>query len=505
MASKVNLKKILNIFIIIFWLIMMGILFSKEIILKSQNSAYYPFLSKDTLLSDQWLGIYFNECPIGFVHTSIEPAMLEKNVSGFQIVNRTWMNFVLLKKRNRVWFNGQALVDGAYRLRGFNFELNSGMHSTQVKGEVDKEQRIMHLEINSRGKITRKKIVLPRKKGIVVASIISPFSFFGKLKVGAEYNIEVFNPFTLEFEPLAIKVAGKEKIVFQDESVEAFIVKSNYRNIEQISWVNPKGEILREETLLGWVLLKESADRVSRIYRNVMQNDIELTEHFSLVSNVILPKESLKYLKVKFTGIAENFMLDSSRQRISKPVEDGNVVTFEILRETPDAEKALGIPIKDYPQYVEASDFIQSDDAAIRTLARKIANKEKNSWVIARNINRWVYENIRKTPVVSIPSAIDVLETREGDCNEHAALYAALTRALGIPTKINVGLTYNEGRFYYHAWCSVYVGEWIDIDPAFGQSVADVTHIKFLEGDLNKQLEIANVIGKISLEVTDYK
>jgi hypothetical protein len=66
---------------------------------------------------------------------------------------------------------------------------------------------------------------------------------------------------------------------------------------------------------------------------------------------------------------------------------------------------------------------------------------------------------------------------------------------------MNVGLAYANGRFYYHAWPSVYVGEWVDMDPTFGQNIVDVAHIRLIEGDLSKQLDIIKLLGCISLEV----
>ena len=66
---------------------------------------------------------------------------------------------------------------------------------------------------------------------------------------------------------------------------------------------------------------------------------------------------------------------------------------------------------------------------------------------------------IEKKPTVSLPSALEVLKTRVGDCNEHTALYVAMARALGIPARIAVGLVYLRGAFYYHAWAEVWLEE----------------------------------------------
>ena len=65
--------------------------------------------------------------------------------------------------------------------------------------------------------------------------------------------------------------------------------------------------------------------------------------------------------------------------------------------------------------------------------------------------------SLEKKPTVSLPSALEVLKTRVGDCNEHTALYVAMARSLGLPARIAVGLVYLRGAFYYHAWPEVYV------------------------------------------------
>ena len=94
---------------------------------------------------------------------------------------------------------------------------------------------------------------------------------------------------------------------------------------------------------------------------------------------------------------------------------------------------------------------------------------------------------------------------KRGDCNEHAVLLAALARAVGIPSKILVGVVYNDGSFYYHAWNSLWVGRFLDVDATFGQFPADATHVKLLEGDLDQQVAVARLIGKLRIEVIEAK
>ncbi len=135
--------------------------------------------------------------------------------------------------------------------------------------------------------------------------------------------------------------------------------------------------------------------------------------------------------------------------------------------------------------------------------SQEILEEEKNAVRAAEKLEKWVYRNLQKTPTVSIPSALDVLKTRRGDCNEHATLFAALSRAAGIPTKIVLGVVYVEGRFFYHAWDEVFVGKWVSVDPTFGQFPADASHIKLIEGDLSKSIEVMKLIGKINIKIEE--
>ena len=108
----------------------------------------------------------------------------------------------------------------------------------------------------------------------------------------------------------------------------------------------------------------------------------------------------------------------------------------------------------------------------------------KDARKAALRIKNWVYKEIAKEPTVSIPNALEVLQTKKGDCNEHTVLFNAIARAAGIPAKTVVGVVYLRGAFYYHAWSEVWIGEWISVDSVLNQFPADATHIKFLEGEI---------------------
>ena len=153
-------------------------------------------------------------------------------------------------------------------------------------------------------------------------------------------------------------------------------------------------------------------------------------------------------------------------------------------------------------RFLLPSPFIASDHPQIKDFANKIVSTNDTPLTKANKLVAWLYDNIEKRPVLSLPDALATLESRVGDCNEHAVLLAALARASGIPARIETGLVYLNGRFYYHAWNLLYMGRWITADSVLGQVPADVTHIRFSSGAMQEQLDLMGIIGKIKLKIT---
>ena len=84
----------------------------------------------------------------------------------------------------------------------------------------------------------------------------------------------------------------------------------------------------------------------------------------------------------------------------------------------------------------------------------------------------------------------------------------AMSRSLGLPSRIAVGLAYVRGAFYYHAWPEVYVEErgralWLPVDPTLNQFPADATHLRLARGGLDRQAVMLPLIGK--LEMSDVR
>jgi transglutaminase-like putative cysteine protease len=285
-----------------------------------------------------------------------------------------------------------------------------------------------------------------------------------------------------------------ENVVLEGRRWEAFKVKTTFAGLEMLSWIGPNGERLKEEGLMGLRLVKSTEDMARLGIRS--DPEIDIAEAASVPSNKTLAEPSnLVYLKIRLDKVdLGGFDLNTGRQRLT-----GSVLEIALeSNETKHVYKKVQVE-----PYLKAGFLIQSDHPTIKALAHKIVNGVKKNKAKARRILNWVYESLDKRATVSVPNALDTLKAGAGDCNEHAMLFAALLRAAGIPAKVCVGLVYTRGKFYYHAWNEVFLGEWTTADALMGQMPADVTHIKFVEGGLDRQADMVRVIGRVKLTVLE--
>ncbi|MEA1928996.1 MAG: transglutaminase family protein, partial [Candidatus Auribacterota bacterium] len=215
----------------------------------------------------------------------------------------------------------------------------------------------------------------------------------------------------------------------------------------------------------------------------------------------------IRLLTLELGGITDpDLILSSPRQEFNRIDEETYYLKITVPGDP--AGPSLGIPIlqPELKDYLNATVYIQSTHPSIRTLAKKIAVDEKDSYAVAEKLVNWLYLNLEKSFLAALPNAVDILKRRAGDCKAHAVLLTALARSLGIPTRIVSGLVeIEDGAFYYHQWAEIYTGNWLPVDPVLGQIPVDATHIKLSQGDLSQQLRILNAIGTISIEVLDYE
>jgi transglutaminase-like putative cysteine protease len=407
------------------------------------------------------------------------------------------MVITLLDNPLKVNFEGVLRTDADFKMRSFKSELKSAGHEIRIDGE--REGDTLSLSVLSGDRVFRKESKMGADLNL--SNTLTPLLYLPNLEPGVTYSLDILDPLSFSTNRAKITIAGMETFEYGGKEIEVYVVETEYEGLAFTAWVTESGDVLKEATPLGWTLLREDRD-VARDFRadaGAFTHDV--AKLVSVASDVRIEEpEKTRKSEIYITGVDLSlFSLEGAGQRLIDP-ETGLI---RIEKRRPDAGRSLPIPMTDdsLAEFLAESLLIQSEDSRIREMAARIAGDETNSLIVAERINQWVFDNVRKKITFSLPSAVEVLDSREGDCNEHTTLYVALARAAGVPSKIAIGLVYHKGSFYYHAWPEVYVGEWIAMDPTFGQPVADATHIKLLEGELDQQAKLMRAIGKIKLSV----
>jgi transglutaminase-like putative cysteine protease len=206
--------------------------------------------------------------------------------------------------------------------------------------------------------------------------------------------------------------------------------------------------------------------------------------------------ESITY---RVAGLPGSLRPESNRQTYH-PLPDGSV-EIAVRAEAPAARADL--PLREPAEALQPTPAIESASPDIRKLARAVVGDDKDAYTAATKLSRWVFEHLRKGYGVSSDRATDVLRRREGDCTEHSLLLTSLSRAAGIPARTVYGLVYVMGAdgkpgLLWHEWVEVFAGDWISIDPTFGQDVADATHLQLGRGD---ETDAVALMGQLKISV----
>ncbi|HYA86048.1 MAG TPA: transglutaminase-like domain-containing protein [Nitrospirota bacterium] len=482
------LKKIFSIFILLVWVVMLGFLIERIYFRPSSVIALDAVTEEGVSATDEWFGIYQQGKKVGYAHTQIKP-----EAETYHLVEESEMDILALGAVQRVKTNINSYTSKNFLLKYFDFDMQTEMTEMKIKGAVLGSKLV--LDIDTGGKTRSQRI--PLSSPPYLSPNIKPAILLMGLETGRQYRFPIFNPVTMSTEQTLINVESKEFLKIGDQEKTIYKLKETFQGMETTSWITQDGETIKEVSALGYMLLKESKDEAQK--RDKDGPVVDIVTLTMIPSDPINESSKVSYVKAQLNGVdLSGFQLDGDRQSLK-----GNVI--EVRRA--DAPSAYRLPYtgKEMSDYLLPNALIQSDDDKIIEMSKKVLSGEKDPREAAKKLNEWVYYAIRKKAVVSIPSALDVLNQREGDCKEHTALYTALARAAGLPTRMAAGVVYVNNGFYYHAWPEVWTGQWLAVDPTFNEFPADATHIRFVTGNLDRQSDIGWLVGKLSLKVLEYR
>jgi hypothetical protein len=444
---------------------------------------------------ENWMEIFLQNEKVGYSVTRLrrsgDETLFEKEVS---------LNLNLMDEMTESRISTRSRSDLNFRLKDFQFSISSRGVDYRITGVVQGEW--LHVSTGPEGEGERKTIRLNASP--TLGEGIGQFFEGRPLQEGDEFEFSLLDPSTLTQERVLLRVIGKETVHLRESTYPAYRLATEILGQRVTLWLDESGSVLKEEGFLGLSSIRSDAFAAPR---NLAGRKGEDFYDISAIKTKgkIRDERNLAYLRLGWGGGDPRVSLpltplNGGRQRF----QNGEI---EITRESIPSMAGFLLPYsrkdREMAQFLRPEPQIECDDPAILETVRRVAGEEKNPIPVARRLMEWVHRNIEKKGVMSIPSASAVHKARVGDCNEHAALLTALLRAAGIPARVCSGIVYGGGKFYFHAWTEAYLGAWVSMDSVFNQIPSDASHVKFMEGGLNAQVEMIKFVGNVDLEVIE--
>jgi len=436
---------------------------------------------------ETWMNIYQQGQKIGYSHRQFS-----KTVGGYRVLESVFMRVNTMGMAQDIRFKTEGNLRPDLGLSSFDFELQSSLFHFKAHGVLD--GKILTLSTGTPG--SEQRIDLPLEKEVHLPVGMLEALNAKNLKSGESRTFHVFDPATTAERSVKVVVLSEETISVMGRQEKARKVSVDFMGAPQFAWIGRDGTVLKEEGSLGIKL--EQVAKEEALSKLAISPGADLTEIASIpVNQVIRNVDHLQELKLRLEGIdSADLFLHGGRQSL----QDG---VLTIHRESILNSLSGGSGKRVFTggkTYLESTPFIQADHPEIQGKLKDIVSPDDPDLLKAKKLVMWVKKSIRKKPVLSVPNALETLQNRVGDCNEHAVLLAALARAAGIPADIETGLVYQKGRFYYHAWNVLYLGRWITADSVMGQFPADVSHVRFARGT-EQQIDLIRIIGRLRLEI----
>lgn len=492
--ERPGMRTLARVLVFLSWAAVMVVLFRREHAVSEPANA--PPAPLPAGASEEWQGVYGSGKKIGWAHSRRIPT-----ADGFDLENDARVAIEVMGASRVLDTRVTAATDAALHLRRFDFRLVSEGARFAARGTVVGGG--LEVELAS-GDSPARRIHVPLAEPIVLPQTLHDVLAREALAPGRTLRYALFDPATGSPASVELRVGAPETVEIAGETHTALRVVETFHGSEFELWIDRAGRVLKERGPLGLTLVRESAETATAGFD--ARESLDLVALAAIPADRAIPSpRGLARLRLRVAGAAAAPLSFPPRQEAN-----GNDLRIE--RDDLAAVTSYPLPASD-PRFaadLAPTPFLESDDPEVRALARSIARDGDDALAATRRLVEWVFRSVAKVPTVGVPTALGVLRTKRGDCNEHAVLFAALARAAGLPARVVAGTVYlpgeadQTGAFFYHAWSEVWLGRWVAVDPTFGQVPADATHVELVEGGPEKHADLLRWIGRLRFGVAEF-
>jgi hypothetical protein len=418
-----------------------------------------------------------------------------------------------------------------FALKSFETQVDSRDPSVHTGGRAAGDSAIIYVKYTGSTPADSQRMSV---HGPVVLPVVVPIAIAlgDKPKVGRTYALPTFDPATMTSSATTFKIDAESLFTLVDsakydedkgewfsaltDTVRAWHVTAPVASAGWLSgWIDAQGRMVQASEPDG-ITLKRAAYELAfenwRIARDrataSRAGTGDILERTAIAAGAKVGRAQLLSFTVQLGAPnLQGYDLDGGRQHFSGD-------TLKVTREK-NAAIGEGAPswrdmhsremhARFHGELAEEP-LLQAHNPDIIRKALGIVGDERSPKAITQKLLAWVADSVVKAATFSVPNAMAVLHSMKGDCNEHTQLYVALVRSLGIPARVATGLLYVNGKFYYHAWAEVWIGDWVAVDPTFGEFPADAAHLRFELDGLSRQSQLLQLMGNLKIKVLEAK
>ncbi len=446
--------------------------------------------------SDVWYGAYIGGQRVGYMRQRTQPA----DGGGMTIYTE---NFISMRSLDhpisiRTIESIESTVD--FKPIRYFQSLDAGVgQSYRVRGERLND-RLFTVKSTSAGRLLKEKTI--DLNDITFPQLADQLIRSETLAVGKSWTFQVLNP--VDFLPIRILISVDTLTILNVSGLArpVFQVTARLGSVDVVSYVDT-GQIdpyRIEMPGLGLQYRMEDKSAAEKISVNAPA-DIDLAYFSAVIPSggtfpagpAGRPEDSANRVRVRLSQISPaDLALHGDFQIVRSESPAG--VELELRR--PEGS-LLGAPPADTRSLAGDSPAWSPEILRLTAQFHRASPAD-----FSRDAIDWMQKHIRQVPTSMVPSAADVLEIKQGDCNEFSALFHALATAAGFPCKIVSGVIYMDGRYFYHSWNELLAGRtWVPVDPIMDEIPASVRHIKLVEGDFSASWKLAGVVRKLQIEI----
>ncbi len=433
---------------------------------------------------------------------------------------------------------------------GFEVIQNLGIMTMKLAGTVD-EQGMVNMITESMG--SEQKSTLQWPNGAIMAEGLLQLSKRQGLKQGTTYTARIFSPGILQALDAQINVGAQQSADLLGRVVTLTEVKTAYNmpgagQVVSTSYVDEDLKIQKSITpIVGIQLELVACAKAFALGENDVfevldkmflpspepLDDVQSAKSISYILNVTddandLPARSASILRplgtakdesAKVAGMAgaTGLIIPANDNQKVQRLENGKIM---VTVEPAAAPTGATFPYKGKDEKIleatKPNRFLQSDHEKIIDLAHRAVGDTKDAAEAVKRIESFVADYIENKDLsIGYASAVEVADSKQGDCTEHAVLLAALCRAVGIPAQVVTGIAYvkefggAKDIFGGHAWVQAYVGgdsgKWVGLDAAFkstGRGGYGPGHIALATGNGKPEdlLNLVTTLGRFKIE-----